>query len=231
MLRFRLSHSRLSRSPFTFWLAVGVLALVTGSVMAQLVGQAEALSARYGPLRPVVVAARAVDRGAELASADVAVKHVSAGFLPEGTFTTAKAVVGRTPVVPLLAGQTVLAGHLAPDGLVGVTALLPAGSRAVAVPSGGASPPVRRGDTVDVLATFDPQVTGAGDPTLTVAVDALVVDVGADSATVAVTPEQAKAVAFAVSHGTITVAITPGARGQRNEVASTPSTAAPPSRR
>jgi Flp pilus assembly protein CpaB len=144
--------------------------------------------------------------------------------------------VGRTPVVPLLAGQTVLAGHLAPDGVAGVAALLPAGSRAVAVPSGGASPPVRRGDTVDVLATFDPQVTGAGDPTLTVAVDALVVDVGPDSATVAVTPEQAKAVAFAVSHGTITVAITPGAitpriSGQRNEVASTPSTAAPASRR
>lgn len=192
---------RLTRSPFAFWLVAALLALVTASVVSGAIGRAESMAARYGPLTPVVVAARPVERGAALAGADLTVREVPAGFLPEGVFRTVDEVRGRAPVVPLLAGEPVLRGRLAPDGLSGVAALLPPGRRAMAVPTGGASPPLRKGDAVDVLATFD------GAPAVAVAADATVLDVGTESATISVTPDEARAVAYALSQGGVTVVI------------------------
>ena len=72
--------SRLARTPFAFWLAVAGLALATAVVVAGALNRVEALAAQYGPLRPVVVAARAVERGAALVPADVAVRHLPAGY-------------------------------------------------------------------------------------------------------------------------------------------------------
>jgi Flp pilus assembly protein CpaB len=158
----------------------------------------------------MVVAARPVERGTALARADLAVDRLPARFVAEGAFASIEQVRGRTPVVPLLAGEPVLRGHLAPDGLSGVAALLPAGGRALAVPTGSASPPLRKGDVVDVLATFDAQATATTQATVAVAVDAAIVDVGAESATVAVTVEEARAVAFALAHGSVALALTPG---------------------
>ena len=236
---------RLARSPFVFWLGVAGLAFLTASVVAGALGEARSLAARYGPLRAVVVAARAVEPGVELAAADLAVRQVPDGFVPPGAAAAVDAVAGRTTVVRLLEGVPVLPGHLAPGGLSGVAALLPAGTRAVTVPAGeSTSPRLSRGDVVDVLATLDDQ------PVLAVAIEAPVVDVGQESVTVAVRPEEARSVAFAVANGTVTVALTPGPGSgsgsasasspaaapaarpdQRNLVASTPSTAAPAARR
>jgi Flp pilus assembly protein CpaB len=232
---------RLSRSPFVFWLAVAGLALLTASTVARAIGSAQSLAARYGPLRPLVVAARPVAAGAAIGGGDVGVRLVPASARPPGAFSSPGEVKGRTPVVPLLVGEPVLPGHLAPEGLSGVAALLPAGTRAVAVPTGTSSPPLHRGDVVDVLATLD------GGPTLAVAVDSPVVDVAQDAATVAVTPEEAKAVAFAVTTGAVTVTLTPGVAGgvaaapgapaapraasQRAPVATRPTTATPAAKR
>jgi hypothetical protein len=75
---------------------------------------------------------------------------------------------------------------------------------------------LRKGDVVDLLATFDPSTTGTtSDSTLAIALDAPVVDVGTDAATVAVTPAEARAVALALSRGAVTVALTPGVSGRR----------------
>jgi Flp pilus assembly protein CpaB len=115
--------------------------------------------------------------------------------------------VGRTVVVPLFRGASVVVGNLAPDGLQGLAALLPADSVAVAVPTGTSSVPLRRGDRVDVLATFDPPAPGE-EPTFAVAESALVVDVGPEAASVAVAPEAARRVAYAVAAGTVTLAVT-----------------------
>ena len=224
----RLSRVRLGRSPLVFWLSVAVLALVTGSVVAELVGRAEAMAGRYGPLRPVLVAARGVERGAELIEADVTVRRLPESFLPEGAFGSVAEVLGRTPVAPLVTGQLVLRGHLAPDGLSGVAALLPPGTRGVAVPAADAPGLVRRGDLVDVVATFDPTVTGEGDPTLAVATGALVVEVATDTATVAVTPEEARRIVFAVAHGTVSLAVTPGVGGVERALGRREPGAAPP---
>ena len=85
-----------------------------------------------------------------------------------------------------------------------------------------------------MLATFDP--AGGPDgaaPTFPVAVAALVVDVGDDSATVAVGPHEAARVAFAVATGVVTLAlaspslIPPSSRAALNE-SSSPATPAPP---
>ncbi|MGH9222986.1 MAG: SAF domain-containing protein, partial [Acidimicrobiales bacterium] len=121
LFRFRSrGRSRLARSPFVFWLAVGGLAFLTASVVAGALGEARSLSVRYGPLEPVVVAARVVERGVALTPADVAVQFMPGSFAPDGAFRAADAVAGRTAVVPLLVGAPVLPGHLAPDGLSGV---------------------------------------------------------------------------------------------------------------
>jgi Flp pilus assembly protein CpaB len=201
--------SRLFRSPFAFWLAVAGLALTTSLVVAQAVGRANALAGHYGPLRPVVVAAHPVDRGTEVKAADLTVRRVPARFRTDGSFDSAGQVEGRVTVVPLVTGEPVLRAHLAPDGLAGITALLPPGTRAVAVPTGSASPPLRTGDVVDLLATFE------DDPALAIALDAPVVDVGPDAATVAVSPTEARAVALAISRGAVTVALTPGVSVRR----------------
>ena len=198
---------RLARSPLAYWVAVVALAALTAFTVAGQVEKAEAQATRYGHLRPVVVATHAVEIGAMVRAADVVLRSIPAAFLPEGALATTREVVGRTVVVPLLRGSAVVAAHLAPDGLEGVTALLPAGARAVAVPSGPASVVLRRGDRVDILATFDPPPAGE-EPTFPVAEAAPVVDVGPEAVTVAVAPEEARRVAYAVAAGVVTLVLT-----------------------
>jgi pilus assembly protein CpaB len=204
---------RFARSPFAYWAAVVALAACTASTIAYQVDRAGAQVARYGRLRPVVTAARPVEVGAVVRSADVVVRSMPAAFLPEGALGATGEVVGRTVVVPLFRGAPVVVGQLAPDGVEGVAALLPAGGRAVAVPTGPASVALRRGDRVDVLATFDPPPAGE-DPTFPVAEAALVVDTGPEAVTVAVEAGEALRVAYAVAAGVVTLvltaAVTPG---------------------
>ncbi len=211
---------RLVGSPIAFWVTAIALAGVTGTILAGLVSRAQVTTSRYGHQRAVVVATREVAAGQALRPGDVEVREMPAAFLPAGALTVAP--LGRTVVVPLFPGEVVIAAKLAPKGLSGVAALLPPGTRAVAVPTGGASAPVRRGDVVDVLASFDPSTTGSGEPTVTVAVGALVVDVGDDVVTVAVLPEEASRVAFAVAHGVVTLALTGGPEAPRDRGRSPP---------
>ncbi|MDQ6727547.1 MAG: Flp pilus assembly protein CpaB [Actinomycetota bacterium] len=209
---------RLARSPLVYWLTVVALALVTATTVSGLVGRAGAQAARFGQLRPVVTAAGPLEVGAVVRAGDVTVRSVPAAFLPDGALRSASAAVGRTVVVPLFRGAAVVAANLAPDGLSGIAALLPAGSRAVAVPTGVQSVPLRRGDRVDVLATFDPPPAGQ-DPTFPVAEAALVVDVGQEAAAVAVAPAEATRVAYALAAGRVTLSLT---------AAATPASPAPP---
>lgn len=219
---------RVVRSPFAFWLAAAVLAVATASVVARAVSGAEALAARYGPLRPVVVATRAVEPGAEVGFADLAERMLPASFVPPGALDAVSHAAGRTAVARLEPGQTVHRGHLAPDGLRGVAALLPPGDRAVAVPAGATAPPLRPGDTVDVVATFDPAT--AADPALVVAPAALVLETGPETATLAVAPSEALGVAFALANGSVTLVVAPPRSPealQRRPLATIPSTATP----
>lgn len=198
---------RLARSPLVYWVAVVALACLTATTVSGLVGRAGAQAARFGNLRPVVVATTGLEVGAVVRAADVSLRSVPAAFVPDGALGSASDAVGRTVVVPLFRGATVVVANLAPDGLSGLAALLPAGARAVAVPTGVESVPLRRGDRVDVLATFDPPPPGE-EPTFALAEAALIIDVGPEAASVAVAPGEAKRVAYALAAGRVTLALT-----------------------
>lgn len=196
---------RLSRSPLPFWVVAVALASLTGLSVSRLAERAEAGAARYGPARPAVVAIRPVEPGATIRAADVAVRVLPRALVPAATLRIPP--IGRTAVAPLFPGQTVVTGQVAPSGLSGVAALVAPGRRAIAVPTGGASPPLRVGDVVDLLATFDPEAAAGRDPTFAVAEGATVVAVGDETVTVSVSPRDAARVAYAATAGVVTVAL------------------------
>jgi len=208
---------RLSRSPLLFWAVVALLALLTATTVGRAMGRARAEAARWGSVRAVAVTTGPVAAGTVVRAGDVAVRSMPAAFLPEGAMSSIDDVVGRATLLPLVRGQAVVREALAPWGLKGLAALLPIGTRAVGVPTGAATPPLRNGDVVDVLATIDAP-TASADPTFAVAQAALVVDVGSESATVAVSPAEANKVAYAVAHGAVSLAVTAGSPDRSDHV-------------
>ena len=199
----------LSRSPLAYWVAVGALALVTTLAVSQLLGRARSEAARYGSPRSVLVATRDIGVGTQLGGGDFAVRSLPSGLVPPDAVADAGQARGRVVVVPVFAGQPVVRRQLAPWGRTGAAALLPPGKSGISVAAGPAATKLSKGDTVDVLATFDPATPAAAgkEPTFPVAVGASVIDVGGESVTIAVDPEEAKRIAFATSHGAVTVVL------------------------
>lgn len=197
---------RLRRSPLPFWALALVLAVTTGLTVGRLAQQASQRAAELGGLVDVAVAARPVDAGRVLRDADVTRRRLPAALVPRGR--PVPSPVGRVALVPLAAGEVLLAAKLAPDGLRGVAALVPAGHRALAVPVDPGGLDLEAGHRVDVLATFDAGGDEGVAPTFPVATAALVVDVADEAVTVAVPPDQAPKVAFALARGTVTLAVT-----------------------
>jgi hypothetical protein len=79
---------------------------------------------------------------------------------------------------------------------------------AIAIPVGSAVVALQVGDRVDLIAGFDAaSAEGGQSPALTVARDALVVDVDEERVTVAVREADAARVAFAVIAGTVVPAL------------------------
>jgi Flp pilus assembly protein CpaB len=199
----------LSRSPLTYWVAVGGLALVTTLAISGLLGRARTEAARYGSPHPVLVATRDIALGGELRAGDVEVRSLPSALVPPDAVGDVGQARGRVVVVPVFEGQAVVRRQLAPWGLTGAAALLPPGKRGISVAAGPAAAKLGKGDTVDVLATFDPATAeGSGkEPTFPVAVGAPVIDTGSEAVTIAVDPDEAKRVAFAAAHGAVTVVL------------------------
>lgn len=201
------------RSPVVWWFGVALLALTTAVVVRSSVASAAAQSARYGGLRSVPVVVRSVDVGEVVRPGALRMQRRPASTLPDAPLLEEiDDAMGRTALVPLVRGEVMVASKLAPDGLRGAAALLPRGLRAVSVPGGpGGRPPANVGDRVDVLATFSPAPgPGDRDPTTVVATRALVLalDDESDAVTVAVTVDELPAVVFAITAGTVTLALT-----------------------
>ncbi len=192
----------LRRRPLLWWALVLGSAVVVGLSVSGAVDDARAEARRWGPPVPVVVARVDLAPGTVLGPDTVATETWPADVVPRGALRTvpADAVVGQTIGV----GEPVVTRRLDRSGLVATT------TRAVAIPTGPGRLGLRPGDRVDVLATFDPLVAPAGeDPTVTVARAAVVVRVGAQAVTIAVTEDEAPRVAFALAQSTITLAQTP----------------------
>lgn len=196
---------RFRHHPWLFWLFAVSLALFTGLTVARLLNEAASRAERLGGLRDVRVTTRSIGAGHQIGAGDVAVRRLPAALLPEGPVAASPA--GHTTLVPLAAGEVVLEAKLAPWGVEGVAALVPPGRRALAVPVAQGGLALRRGNHVDVLATFE-TAEGDTEPTFAVASTAQVLDVAEESVTVAVSVEEAARVALALSRGTVTLAAT-----------------------
>ena len=209
-----MSRSRLRlRRPLPFWLLALTVAAVTGLVVSGLVGRVDAVAARWGDVRPIVVATTDIEAGDDIGAGDVVVEERPRAMLPDEALT--EAPVGRRATAAIAAGEPVVAGRIAPAGVGRIAALLPPRTRGLAVPLDRAPIEVEVGDTVDLLATFDPAVSGDGDPTFTVADRALVVAVGEEAVTVAVEEREAAPVAFALANGIVTIALVGGVERER----------------
>lgn len=194
----------LRRRTGLWWAATLILAVATAAVVAGAVNRAEAAAARYGTTRPALVATVTIAAGEAVNERNTEVRAVPVALLPPGAVTVDG--LGARASATIHEGEVVHGSRLAPAGLSATTAQLPAGSRGLAVPVGAGALPVEVGDVVDVLATSD-ALDPSGAPTVTVAPAALVVAVGDTAVTVAVTPEQAPRVAYAISTGLVALAL------------------------
>ena len=186
------------------------LAVVTGLVVISLVSSAEAARQRWGRARPVAVATRDLAPGDVIDASTVEVRRLpEAAVSPDALAAPPSGSVVRQRVV---AGEPLVAERLAPQGLTGVAALVPAGHRAVAVPIGPlAAPPLTIGDLVDVLAVVpsvseQPGQPGKG-PSYPLVQAAVVVDVAEQSIAIAVPEADAPRVAWVLTNGSVVLAL------------------------
>ncbi|HEY7717210.1 MAG TPA: SAF domain-containing protein [Pedococcus sp.] len=138
--------------------------LAAGAVLGCL---AVARAPEGGPRVSVVVAARGLPAGHEVAAGDLVVTSRPADYAPSGAPSSAASLVGRRLAGPVTAGEVMTEGRVVGTGLLSAR---PAGEVAahVSVADPGALAMVRPGDSVDV-------VSGAG---ATVAHSATVLAVG-----------------------------------------------------
>ncbi|HSD24790.1 MAG TPA: Flp pilus assembly protein CpaB [Solirubrobacterales bacterium] len=143
-------------------LAFLIAALICAVLAATVAGRYRSrLEARYGPLRPVVVATTALDAdepiGPDRAPAALAVRRVPASFVPPGALTRLGDAIGRAPAAPIPAGAYLIGAQLviphareprAPGLASGLRPIQVAVAGAEALTVGGAAP---EGHKVDVV--------------------------------------------------------------------------------
>ncbi len=205
------SVTSLRRRPLVAWGLTLALAGLTAAVVGGLTARAGATLDRYGTTRSVVVAVAALPAGHELGPTDLTRRDVPIGLLPEGALD--EVPVGRRLRSPVVPGEVLVPGRLAPEGLGPLAARLLPGTLGLAVPVDGPGLRLEPGDVVDVLATFDPAAVGEGDPTITVAAGATVIDTVEGAVTLAVAAPDAPRVAFALAAGVVTLALSAGVPG------------------
>jgi Flp pilus assembly protein CpaB len=151
-----------------------------------------------------------------LTEADITWRTLPDDAVGPAAITEADAPIGRVVAAPVDADEVISRRRLAPDGLRGLAALVPEGSVAVAVARDENTPPLERGQRVEVLsaAGVDPVARpsangapGAVEATR-VATGALVIDVGDDRVLLAIGREDAPGVAAAVLDGAVVLALT-----------------------
>jgi len=190
---------------------------------------AGASGASPGPGVPVVVAARAVERGQALVAEDLRIDEWPAALAPPGHFDQISQPAGRITLAALAPGEAVTETRLARVRAGPVASLVPSGLRALAVPTTLPAGSVVPGDHVDVLATYQGEVPrtetvatgvevllvmgrGGAEPSMSdVGLDAAAAGIGAGSTTLLLlvpVAEQARVVA-ARATASIDVSIAP----------------------
>jgi len=196
----------LRRQPGLWWAVVLSLALAVGWIVAGAVARADAARLAWGDATRVVVASRDLAPGDEVGPGDVEVVERPTATVPDGALTAPPS--GQAARAAVFEGEVLIADRLAPAGVRGVAARVPAGARAVAIPiEPGTAPPVRVGDLVDVLVALPVEASGGGPPGFAVATGALVVDVTDAAVTIAVARDAAPRLAVALGQGAVTIAL------------------------
>lgn len=160
--------SRRARS-FVFLL----LALVAAALAAAIAdGYGARLARGYGPLRPVVVAARGLEAGKPLLPSDVAealeLRRVPARFVPPGALEVPQDALGLAPVAAVSSGSYLLAAQLrVPRRSRSARPALGSQRRPVEITVSGAEALLAAGlprprTKVDVVVTTEPSGTGRG---------------------------------------------------------------------
>jgi Flp pilus assembly protein CpaB len=183
---------------------VTVVALVTGVAVASALRSADAARRGWGTARPVAVATRDLAVGDVVTAAATDVHDLPEAVVPPRALGLPP--VGAVVRHPVVAGEPLVADRLAPLGLTGPAALVPAGSRALAVPVGPlGAPPLEVGDLVDLVGVLPPESGGSVGEPLASTVPVVAVDEG--TATVAVPREDAPGVADALVQGAVVIAL------------------------
>jgi Flp pilus assembly protein CpaB len=176
----------------------------------------EATRPDVGPLVPVVMAARDLERGTTLDASMLEAGEIPAAFAPPGAMGTLEDADRRVLTASVAAGEVLTASRVGGPSTGPVAALVPPGLRAVVVPAGLPTGIVRAGDRVDLLATF-----GGGRPytqTVVTAVEVLrvlaptdavagVTASGGAQLVLLVGPEDAERIAYATTFAQLQVAI------------------------
>jgi pilus assembly protein CpaB len=210
-LRRRLIPRWIRRHRRLYWVAAIALAGVSANAVASALSRAEAARAGWGETKSVLVAQHRLDIGDVVQGNDVTADSWPAAVVPRGAVPVTGDAAGRTVVEVIEPGEALLAGRLAPDGLRGVAALVPPGSRALALPVGSAALPLSVGNRVDLLAAVDgTDASASQSPSFVLAENAHVVAVDEGSVTVAVRAEDAPRVALGIVTGSVVPALRSG---------------------
>jgi Flp pilus assembly protein CpaB len=154
-------------------LAFGIFALAAAALAAGIAdGYGSSVARGYGPLRPVVVAARSLEAGEPLLpeqlSNGLELRRVPVRFVPPGALEAPQDALGLIPAAEVPAGSYLLAAQLRPPGRHGSARPRLGPERhpvEIAVTGAGAlltAGPVSRGAKVDVVVTTEPSGSGHG---------------------------------------------------------------------
>jgi len=201
------------------WTIVAVVAIVTARVVASDLAALHRRARNLGPDVHVLLAARDLPLGATISANDLRTVIRPAATVPPDAMRDSKDTTGRVVALDLARDDVVRAAHLAPRERTGLDGIVPVGRRAVHLRvADGFRPAV--GAVVDVLAAFDPGAGADGPPDRanTVARGARVLAVddpaasgpeGGPGVTLLVTEDEAGAVAYAASNGSVSIAVAP----------------------
>jgi pilus assembly protein CpaB len=153
-----------------WWIGAFVLAAMAGVLTYGLLTSAvptTAAGASSGNTVPVIVAAQDIPFRRSISPEDLTTRNLPADSVPAGAAITMDQVIGKMSSVDLYANEPILTQQLVtPDVVTQQVALsVPEGEIVLAVPTQSkliANRLVRPGDFIDLLATFEVEVTRGG---------------------------------------------------------------------
>ncbi len=187
-----------------------VLALATARVVATDLATLHRRAADLGPLVATIEARRDLPFGTVVRAGDLRTVERNASLVPDDQLRATDAAVGRTVVVPLVAGSPLFGTHLSERDRMSTADLLGPDRVGVRVDVTEAFAP-EEGSFVRAFAVIDPGVEGPSS-TRVVVDRARVLAADGDAGSrrgviLEVTADEAADLAFATAHGVVTLAL------------------------